>query len=135
MKKPITPFAHGMMDYATVATVAAAPMLMDFPDEAANACYALAAGYAGLSMFTDYPLAVKRAVPFKVHGIAEAAVGALLPMLPWMLGFSRNARARNFFLGLTALTAMTAVMTDWEKQSERVARRRHKRKPRLVRAA
>ncbi|HJQ21451.1 MAG TPA: hypothetical protein VJ867_13970 [Gemmatimonadaceae bacterium] len=135
MKKPITPFTHGVMDYATVATVAAAPKLMELPDEAADACYVLAAGYAGLSMFTDYPLAVKRAIPFKVHGIAEAAIGALLPMLPFVLGFGRNARARNLFFGLTALTAMTAAMTDWNKQSERAARRRHKRRPRLVRAA
>jgi len=135
MKKPITPFAHGVMDYATVATVAAAPALLDFPEEACTACYTLAAGYAGLSMFTDYPLAVRRALPFKAHGAAEAFIGAMLPALPWMLGFSHHARARNFFLGLTALTAMTAVLTDWDKESERAARRRHKRKPRLVRSA
>lgn len=135
MKKPITPFAHGVMDYATAASVAAAPTIMDLPDDAANACYVLAAGYAGLSMFTDYPLAVKRAIPFKMHGLAEVAIGAVLPMLPFMLGFAMNARARNLFFGLTALTAMTAAMTDWDKKSERVARRRHKRRPRLVRAA
>jgi len=135
MQKPITPFAHGVMDYATVATVAAAPRLMDFPDRAATVCYMLAAGYAGISMLTDYPLSLRKAIPFKGHGIAEAAIGAMLPAIPWMLGFSRHSRARNFFLGLTALTAMTAALTDWDKQSERIARRRHRRKPRLVRSA
>lgn len=135
MKKPITPFAHGVMDYVTVASVAAAPSLMDLPDEAANACYVLAAGYAGLAMFTDYPLAVKRALPFRMHGIADVAIGAVLPMLPFMLGFASSSRARNLFFGLTAITAMTAAMTDWDKKSERVARRRHRRKPRLVRVA
>jgi hypothetical protein len=132
MRKPITPFAHGMIDYLTVGTVAAAPRLMDFPEEASTACYTLAALYAGTSMMTDYPLGVRRALPFKAHGFAEVAIGAMLPALPFVLGFAGNRRARNFFLGLTALTAMTAVMTDWDKQSERVARRRHKRKPRLV---
>lgn len=135
MKKPITPLGHGVMDYATVAGVVAAPTLMDLPDDAANACYALAAGFAGLSLFTDYPLGAKRAIPFKVHGMADAAIGALIPMLPWLLGFSRVGRARNLFLGLTAVTALTAAMTDWNKDSERLARRRHRRRPRLVRAA
>ena len=135
MQKPITPFAHGVIDYLTVGTVVVAPRLMDFPDEAANACYALAGIYAGTSMMTDYPLSVKRAIPFKVHGVAEVAIGALLPALPFVPGFATNARARNFFLALTALTAMTAAMTDWDKKSEKTARRRHQRKPRLVRSA
>ena len=135
MRKPITPFAHGVIDYLTVGTVAVAPGLMDFPDEAANACYALAGIYAGTSMMTDYPLAVKRAIPFKAHGVAEVAIGALLPALPFVLGFASNSRARNFFLALTALTAMTAAMTDWDKTSERTARRRHQKKPRLVKRA
>lgn len=135
MKKPITPFAHGVLDYLTVGTVAAAPTLMDFPDAAANACYALAGVYAGTSMMTDYPLAVKRAIPFKAHGAAEIAIGALLPALPFVLGFASNARARNFFLALTAVTAVTAAMTDWDRKSEKTARRRHQKKPRLVRRA
>lgn len=135
MQKPITPFAHGILDYLTVGTVAAAPKLMDFPDEAANACYALAGIYAGTSMMTDYPLAVKKAIPFKAHGIAEIAIGALLPALPFVLGFAGNARARNFFLALTALTAFTAAMTDWNKTSEKTARRKRQRKPRLVKRA
>jgi len=140
MRKPITPLAHGIMDYATVATVAAAPKLMKFPASAAIACYALAAGYAGLSMLTDYPLAVKRVIPFKGHGIAEAAIGALLPALPFVLGVGGNSRARNFFLGLTGLTAVTAALTDWNKTAERARPRRRRRRhqsrtPRLVRAA
>jgi hypothetical protein len=135
MRKPITPFAHGILDYLTVGTVAAAPKLMNFPDAAERACYALAGVYAGTSMLTDYPLSVRRTIPFKAHGFAEVAIGALLPALPFILGFAGNSRARNFFIGLTALTAMTALMTDWDKDSERLARRRHRRKPRLVRRA
>jgi hypothetical protein len=135
MRKPITPFAHGVIDYLTVATVAVAPKLLDFEQEASNACYALAALYAGTSMMTDYPLGVRRVLPFRAHGFAEVAIGAMLPALPFVLGFAGEHRARSFFLGLTALTAMTAAMTDWDKTSERVARRRHRRKPRLVNRA
>ena len=131
MRKPITPFAHGLVDYATTATLIAAPRLMKFPERAALAAYVLAAGYAGLSAVTDYPLSAKKMVPFKAHGVVEVAVGAALPMVPWMLGFSKNRLARNVFLGLAGVTAVVALLTDWDKESERLARRRHRRKPKL----
>ena len=134
MRKPITPFTHGLIDYTTATMVAAAPKLMRLDRRASAACYALAGGYTMLSMLTDYPLAAKRAIPFKAHGVAEAAIGAMLPALPFVLDFASQRRARNLFFGLAAITGVVSALTDWDKQSERVARRRHRRKPRLVAA-
>lgn len=113
MQKPINGRMHGMMDYATVAATAAAPRALGFPRTAENLAYGLAAGYLGLSLMTDYPLSAKRMVPFKGHGATEVLLGMALPFLPRLLGFDDDRRARNFFLGLTALTAVTALMTDW----------------------
>lgn len=113
MQKPINGRMHGMMDYATVAATAAAPRALGFPRSAEKLAYGLAAGYLGLSLLTDYPLSARRAVPFKGHGATEALLGLALPFLPRLLGFDDNRRARNFFLGLTALTAVTALLTDW----------------------
>jgi hypothetical protein len=134
VKKPITPFAHGVIDYATSAALMSAPRLMKFPDNAARAAYALAMGYTALSAMTDYPLSAKKVVPFKAHGAAELAIGAALPMVPWMLGFSEHRAARNLFIGLAGFSMVVAMLTDWEKKSERVARRQHRRRPRLVAA-
>lgn len=114
MKKPISPELHGVLDYATAAATAAAPRVFGFPEAAERLCYALAGGYGALSAVTDYPLAVRRTVPFKAHGAAEAMVGLALPALPWALGFAKHRPARNFFLGLTALTFVVAALTDWE---------------------
>lgn len=113
MQKPINGRMHGMMDYATVAATAAAPRALGFPRTAENLAYGLAAGYLGLSLMTDYPLSARRMVPFKGHGATEVLLGMALPFLPRLLGFDDDRRARNFFLGLTALTAATALMTDW----------------------
>lgn len=113
MQKPINGRMHGMMDYATVAATAAAPRALGFPRAAENLAYGLAAGYLGLSLMTDYPLSARRMVPFKGHGTTEVLLGMALPFLPKLLGFDDDRRARNFFLGLTALTAVTALMTDW----------------------
>jgi hypothetical protein len=115
MKKPISPTMHGVMDYATVAVTAAVPRLMKFPTRATRAADALAGGYGALAGMTDYPLGARRIVPFKGHGLAEAAVGLALPMLPWALGFAKDRAARNFFLGLTAVTFVVAALTDWSE--------------------
>lgn len=123
MKKPISPRTHGVLDYATAAATVVAPKLLDFPEPAARVCYALAGGYAGLSAFTDYPLSVKRAVPFKAHGAAEGVIGLALPALPWALGFAGHRAARAFFFGLTAVTAVVAALTDWNSREADTRRR------------
>jgi hypothetical protein len=125
MRHPITPKAHGVIDYTTSSAVAMAPMALDMPARAAAACYGLAAGYTALSMMTKYPAGAKKVVPFKGHGAAEVMIGAALPFIPRMLGLKspgklssrkkkREARnARLLFCGLAAMTGVVAVMTDW----------------------
>ena len=124
MRKPISPKTHGLLDYGTVLAVAAAPRALDFPTTARRACDALASGYLGLSMLTDYPLGARRVVPFKGHGVAEGVVGLALPALPWALGFARHKAARNFMFGLSALTFVVAALTDWDAAPHRPRRRR-----------
>jgi hypothetical protein len=114
IRKPISPRIHGVLDYTTSAAVVAAPELLDFPAPARNLFRSLAAGYTGLSAMTDYPLAVKRVVPFKGHGAAELGIAALLPAMPWLLGFSDHRPARNACFALTALTLVVAALTDWD---------------------
>ena len=117
MPHPISARAHGVLDYATSAITAAAPALFGFPRPATALCYALAGGYTGLSLVTDYPLSARRLVPFKAHGATEGAIGVLLPALPWALGFARHRAARNFCFALTAVTAVVAALTDWNKSA------------------
>ena len=115
MRQPISPRMHGVLDYATSATIAAAPSAMSFPKPARMLFESLAAGYTGLSAVTDYPLSVKRLVPFKAHGATELAIAAALPILPWALGFADHRAARNLCFGLTALTVVVAALTDWNR--------------------
>ena len=113
-RKPITPRVHGVLDYTTSATIAAVPRLMGFPKPARRLFDALAGGYTALSAVTDYPMSVRRAVPFRAHGAAEVAIAVALPAMPWLLGFARHRAARNLCFGLTALTFAVAALTDWE---------------------
>jgi hypothetical protein len=116
MRQPITPRAHGVLDYATSAAVATAPFVFGFPAPARALFTSLAAGYTGLSSVTNYPLSAKRVVPFKAHGAAELAIAAALPFMPRALGFARHKAARNLCFGLTALTVVVAALTDWSAE-------------------
>lgn len=119
MPKPISPRVHGMIDYGTSAAVATAPVVLDIPRAARNLFEGLATGYTGLSSITDYPLSLKRLVPFKVHGAAELAVAAILPAMPWLLGFADDRAARNMCFGLSALTLVVSALTDWDQRNRR----------------
>jgi hypothetical protein len=121
MQKPISPTIHGALDYSTMAATLAAPKLLDFPTRAAWTAYALAGGYLAMSALTDYPPAVKRAVPLKAHGATDAVLGFALPALPWLLGFQRDKRARNFFLALTGITMVVTALTDWNGEDGHLA--------------
>ena len=127
--KPISPRVHGMLDYSTAAAVAAAPRIMDLPTPAARLFESLAGGYTALSAVTDYPLSVRRVVPFKGHGAAELAIGLALPVMPWLMGLADNRAARNLCFGLTALTLVVAALTDWNSPAadQRNGRRRRRR--------
>ena len=114
MRKPISPRIHGVLDYATSTAVAIAPRVMNFPRPARMLFDSLATGYTGLAAVTDYPLSVRRVAPFRVHGAAELAIAALLPAMPWALGFAGHRAARNLCFGLTAITLVVAALTDWD---------------------
>jgi len=122
MRKPISPRMHGVLDYTTSATVAAAPYAFPMPAAARRLFESLAASYTGVSALTDYPLGVRRTIPFKAHGATELAIAAALPAMPWVLGFSENRAARNLCFGLTALTLVVAALTDWKGRGADTAR-------------
>ncbi len=111
---PISPTLHGIIDYSTSSAAAVAPKLLDFPEEAAAASYALAGGVSGLAATTrSSGAAVRPLVPLKAHGLSDVALGLARPALPWLLGFSKNTAARNFFLGLGAMTLVVTALTNW----------------------
>ncbi|HEX9107010.1 MAG TPA: hypothetical protein VF832_07275 [Longimicrobiales bacterium] len=113
---PISPTVHGIIDYTTSTAAAVAPTLLDFPEEAAAASYALAGSVTGLAATTRRSgAALRPMVPLKAHAITDLALGLALPALPWLLGFSRNKAARNFFLLITAVTMVVTALTDWSE--------------------
>lgn len=98
MKGPMSPKAHGIVDYVSVVVLLLAPSIFDFGGLPATLCYIFAVALLGISLITSYPLSIAKVVPFPVHGTIEAisAVGFILA--PFLLGFSDVPAARNFFI-------------------------------------
>jgi hypothetical protein len=112
MNQPLTPAAHGVADYLSAATFAAAPALLGLRGTPARLAQGLGAAYAGMSLATDYPLGAVRKIPFTAHWTADAVLAPALAVAPWALGFSRDRRARGFFLAMAAVSAVVTTLTQ-----------------------
>ncbi len=114
MQQPLTPTAHGVADYVSSATFAAAPSLINMPPVAAKLARSLGASYASLSAATEYPLGVPqmKLVPFPAHLAMDAFMAPAIAAAPWLFGFADDKPARNFFLAMAAVTAVVTALTQ-----------------------
>ncbi len=112
MQQPLTPTAHGVADYVSAATFAAAPSLITMSPPAAKLARSLGAGYAGLSAMTEYPLGLAKVVPFPVHLTMDALMAPVLAAAPWLFGFADDRPARNFFIAMAAVTAVVTSLSQ-----------------------
>ena len=109
--KPISATPHGVLDYLVGFLLLVAPWLFGFSDIAPGATYTmvtLGIVVLGLSMVTDYPLGLIKAVPFPVHGVIETIGALFLLVSPWLVGFTEVDIARN--LAIIAAIAYLAVV-------------------------
>jgi len=71
------------------------------------------------SAFTDYPLALKRLIPFSLHrtmdkrNVSALALATLHPLL------RNNKRALYFHIGVIAAALLAISLTDWDAANER----------------
>ena len=120
--KPISPFLHGVLDYATCAFFALAPTLFNFHGAYATVCYLLAGGYLVVSLLTNMPLGAARVIPFPVHGKLELVSGLVFIAAPWLFGFANeNPTARDLFVAAGLVFLLVYSLTDWYAQARAVS--------------
>jgi hypothetical protein len=110
---------HAGMDYAVGLLLIASPWLFGFADESTAATWiAVLAGVAilGLSMITDYEGGLlARLVPMRMHLMADAGLGLLLAVSPWLFGFAdQGTNAWLPFLAIGLGEIASAATTDPE---------------------
>jgi len=97
LPKVIDARKHGMIDYCHAAFFLGMALVCR-KSEPRAALAALCTGSFVLvqSLLTDYPLGVKKVIPFKVHGQMDAAFAASSFMVPKVFGFSDSPAAAVF---------------------------------------
>ncbi len=120
--KLISPTIHGIIDYFVVVAFALAPTVLGFAGTAATVCYILAAVHFVMTLFTAFPLGVVKLIPFPLHGGLEFGITFALIAMPWLLGFSDVAPARNFFSVSGAAIGLVWLTTDYGSAAAPIAR-------------
>lgn len=117
MNQPISRQVHGFLDYSAAPLVATAPALFGFKDEksAANLAYVVGSSILALTAFTRAEWGLVKAVPFKTHLTIDLVTAVTALGAPWLFGFSKNAKARNTFLGIGATLLLTGLLTKHEE--------------------
>lgn len=112
--KIFTPLTHGYLDYVTVLLFLAAPALLGLTGMPATLAYALAIIHLVMTLLTDFPLGLFKLIPFTIHGWVERVVGPLLVVAPFLLGFSANSTARNFYMAIGIVIILVGLLTDYQ---------------------
>lgn len=106
--------AHATLDYLTVAYfLLLAGRYWGSHRRAATTALANAGAVLGASMFTDYPGALRRLIPFETHGKIDIAQAGMAAVMPAMLGFADDAEAIPFYLQ-TMNEIAVIMLTDWQ---------------------
>jgi hypothetical protein len=111
----IGPKVHGILDYVTVVAFLAAPTVLGLTGTPAVIAYALSGVHLGLTLLTAFPLGLLKVVPITVHGALELVVSVALPALPWVLKFSSEATARNFYVGAGGVIFVVWLITGYRE--------------------
>ncbi len=112
---------HAVLDYLTTSYfLILAAYFWNSNKRAAATALINGGAVLGISMFTDYPGALARKIPFETHGKIDIMQAGMAAGLPLLLGFATDAAALPF--KMQAMNEAVVVMaTDWEgRESESV---------------
>lgn len=113
MKALIPKSIHGLIDYAYVPLVWAAPRLLDFKSErsANNTCKAISAAVLGYTLTTDALWSPVKALPYKKHLLLDEGLSVAAVAAPFVLGFQKNERARNTLIAIGLVGLLVTVLS------------------------
>jgi hypothetical protein len=114
LTKTISPRQHAMLDYGVAASFFAVGFsLMDRHRAAATLAFLNGGMVLGMSMLTDYPGGVFRAISFRAHRTGDIIQAALAGAGPLLFGFARDEEAKYFY-GQALSEVGVIAATDWD---------------------
>lgn len=109
---------HAALDYLTTGYfLILAAYFWDSNKRAAATALINGGAVLSVSMFTDYPGALVRKIPFETHGKIDMMQAAMATGLPTLLGFGDDAAALPFRMQ-AGNEALVIMATDWQRRAE-----------------
>lgn len=114
--KVISPRVHGYLDFLTVFIFLLAPTLLELGELAAMLAYGLAVVHLIVTLASDFPFGMVKLIPFNIHGWIERMVGPLLIAIPFILNFSDQEVARNFYIVMGVIIIIVGMLTNYQAE-------------------
>jgi cytosine/uracil/thiamine/allantoin permease len=116
MKKPVSPTAHGVIDYVFSGIQLAAPPLLGINSGASITYQALGSGITLINALTNTKAGIKHWIPFKAHQKADLGVLAGLSLLSFARIIRRDKKALRFHLIFLGLAVAHYILTDYNRK-------------------
>ena len=111
--KIISSKAHGILDYAVVVFLLAAPTLFQMEGTLCTFTYVLAGVHFALTALTVFEVGLLKIIPFKVHGLIELVVSIALAGVALWFRNNDNDLGFYFYLGLAIVILIVYLLTDF----------------------
>jgi len=121
--RPISPKAHAIIDYVTVGSfLMTAAWFWRRSKRAALAALISGGAELAVSLLTNYPGGVKKAINFRTHRDIDFGLGAMTATMPEFLAF-KDENERKFFLAQGAMITAISELTRFPDKSRRAERK------------
>jgi hypothetical protein len=110
---------HGVLDLALVVVLLLGPIAYGLGGSPAAIAYILAAVHLILTLLTDYPMGIRKTIPFVWHGLIELFVGVFLVILPTIAGYAPGSPARRFYTVVGAFLLVVWALTAYRDREPR----------------
>jgi hypothetical protein len=117
--KIISSKVHGLLDYATVIFLLAAPTIFQMEGTLCTFTYVLAGVHFALTALTAFEVGLIKVIPFRVHGILEVVVAIALAGIALWFRSNDDNLGFYFYLGLAIVIMIVFLLTDFKSVPKR----------------
>jgi hypothetical protein len=105
---------HGFLDYITVVVFVAIPSIFRLEGIPEYLSYALAFVHLWMTALTNFEFGIVKVLPLKLHKWVELAVGPTLVVIPWVLGFAGDIKARAVFMAAGVVIILVGQLSQYK---------------------
>lgn len=116
---PLPPLVHGLLDYLVGIALIAVPFAVGFDEGAATAAsVALGVVLLIVAASSDLPTSFVHSIPRALHVMLDYAIAVALVVAPFLLGFSDDATAAPWLIGLGVVQLLQTLATRFLRPKE-----------------